>query len=173
MTAEEFGPAMRRLDLLEQMFVCVLYENPRSATRAARDAGFVSDTPGALRVRAHRLMRDPRIAAALVEESKRRNVFLLPKTHKALSDLLDNSQATNHFNAIKLIRDDAGVTRSLERTLNVNVRDLSQEDKVKALLEFAKTHGGTVLGVPIEAFTGETTDAVYEEVAPKLTQEDW
>lgn len=170
-TQDDFGPEMRKLDMQEQMFVCALYENPRSATQAARNAGIFSKSAEGLRQQAHRLMRDPRIAAAMVEESKRRNVFLLPKTHKALNDLLDNPQATSHFGAVKLIRDDAGVTRALERTLNVNLK-VDRDTQIRELKEFAAAHGGTVLGVPIEHITGETTDAEFEEVARPITLED-
>ena len=156
---------MRKLTIQEQMFVCCFFENPKSATKAADRAGYTSETNQGLRKRAERLMADPRIQEAIREESRNRNVFLLPKAHEAVSNLLDNPQATGHVAAIKMVRDDAGVTRAVERVLNVNVQ-VSREDKLRELKEFAAAHGGTVLGVPIEHITGETTDAEFEEIPP-------
>ena len=159
-TAEHFGPAMRKLTVQEQMFVCCFFETPNSMTKAAAAAGYESKSEVGLRMMASRLMDRPQIAEAVKEESKRRNVFLLPKAHSALSNLLDNPQATGHFSAIKLVRDDAGVTRAIERVLNVNVT-VSHEDKMRELKEFAAAHGGTVLGVPIEDLI---TDAEYQQI---------
>ena len=159
-TADKFGPAMSKLTVQEQMFVCCFFENPSSMTKAAAAAGYESKSYEGLRQMASRLMDKPQIAEAVKEESKRRNVFLLPKAHAALDRMLDNPQATGHFNAIKLVRDDAGVTRAVERILNLNVT-VSHEDKMRELKEFAAAHGGTVLGVPIEDLT---TEAEYEQI---------
>jgi hypothetical protein len=174
-TDEGFGPAMQKLIISEQMFVCNLFSSPKSITHAAALSGYTAATRNpqpatrnALRVRAHRLLRDPRVAEAVREESRRRTVFLLPKAQRALADLLDHPEHADHFKAIKMARDDGGVSRVVERVLNVNVQ-ISQEDKLRQLKEFAAAHGGTVLGVSIEQITGETTgtiiDAEVEEVA--------
>ena len=110
-TDEGFGPAMQKLIISEQMFVCNLFSSPKSITKAAALSGYTAVTRNALRVRAHRLLRDPRVAEAVREESKRRTVFLLPKAQRALADLLDHPEHADHFKAIKMVRDDGGVSR--------------------------------------------------------------
>jgi len=171
LTDEDFGPEMRRLIPSEQMFVCNLFSSPKSITKAIELAGYTSPNRNALRQKAHMLLRTSRIVEAVKEESKRRTVFLLPKAQQALANLLDNPQATDHFKAIKAVRDDGGVTRAVERVLNVNVQ-ITQEEKLERLKAFAAAHGGTVLGVPIGEIIGETTDAEFEEIPRQPSLED-
>ena len=140
-TGDDFGPAMRKLTAQEQLFVCVLFSSPKSITQAARDAGYTSETPLGLRLKAHRLLRKPEVADAVREESKRRTTFLAPKAQMALANLLDHSEHADHFKAIKMVRDDAGVSQAVAKVLNVNVT-VTQQEKIEAIKRFALAHPG-------------------------------
>jgi hypothetical protein len=166
-TGDEFGPAMRKLVPQEQIFVCNLFANPKSVTKALSLAGYTSPNNNALRQKAHQLLHTARVAEAVREESRRRTVFLLPKAQTALNNLLDNPQSTDHFKAIKMVRDDGGVSMAVERVLNVKHEIVTSEEKLNALKEFAAKHGGTVLGVPIEDIVEPpTTDAEFIDITP-------
>lgn len=165
----EFGPAMQKLAIVEQMFVCNLFTSPKSITKAAEQAGVKAATRNALRVQAHKMLHTPRISEAVIEESKRRTVFLLPKAQRALENVLDNSAHADHFKAIKMVRDDGGASKVIERVLNVKV-EVSQTEKIKTIIEFAKSHGQDpklLLG-----FDPATIDAEFEEVDPTAAAED-
>ncbi len=154
---------MMRLDAQEQLFVCTLFSSPKSITKAAELAGYTAVTRNALRVMAHRLLHDPAVAAAVQEESKRRTVFLIPKAQKALGDLLDHSEHADHFKAIKMVRDDGGVTRAVERLLKVDVT-VNQADKIEAIRRFAEAHPGTIA---IDKLLGqEPIDAEFIDAEP-------
>lgn len=168
-TSREFGPEMQKLPVIEQMFVCNLFTSPKSITKAAELAGYTAASRGALRVKAHTLLHSGRISAAVVEESKRRTVFLLPKAQRALEDVLDNPAHADHFKAIKTVRDDGGASKVIERVLNVKI-ELSQTEKIKSIIKFAQDHGQDpklLLG-----FDPATIDAEFEEIDPAAAAED-
>ena len=103
---EQFGEAMRALPIQEQIFVSLLFSGLSSLTKAAEQAGYRAVTRAALRVQAHRLLHKPSVGAAMIEESKRRTQFLLPKAQKALDNLLDHPEHADHFKAVKLTREE-------------------------------------------------------------------
>ena len=161
----EFGPEMRKLPYQEQLFVCNLYMGTRTVSSAMRQAGYTAATPNALRVHAHTLLHSERIIAALKEESKRRTATLLPAAQRALGNLLENPNHADHFKAIKMVRDDGGVSAAVERVLNVKVKvEVSDSDKIKAIAAFATSHGidpKTLLGFDPGA---EVIEGEFEEV---------
>jgi hypothetical protein len=66
--ASDLGPAMRGLTELQRRFVLAMFSSPlSSATRWVRMAGFTALNGNVARVTAHRLMHDPKIAAAVQE----------------------------------------------------------------------------------------------------------
>lgn len=163
--ADEFGPAMQALTVKEQMFVCLLFAGLGSVTQAAQDAGYQSINRKALSVLAHRLLHRQDIGQAVIEESKRRTTFLMPKAQRALENLLDNPQHVDHFKAIKMTREESGLSAAVRKIVDVNVNfnDMSQTDKVRHIVAFAAKKGidpKTLLGYdPLV----ETVDAEFEE----------
>ncbi|MGA8611159.1 MAG: hypothetical protein WB760_05490 [Xanthobacteraceae bacterium] len=163
-TSKEFGPMMGRLTVQEQIFVCNLFMGVSGITKAAELAGYQSITRNGLRVMAHRLLRRKDIAEAVKEEAKRRTTFLLPKAQTALEYILDNPQHADHFKAIKMARDDSGVSVAVERVLNLNVKvEVTQAEKVQQIKVMAAT-----LGLDATKLLGytpdEPVDAEFEEV---------
>lgn len=70
-SSDELGPAMLALDERQRKFVFNWLGNVgRDGAKAAREAGYSDEKDGA-KVRAHRLLRSPRIIAALKEEADR------------------------------------------------------------------------------------------------------
>ena len=167
-----FGPEMRKLAVKEQIFVCNLFLGLRSVTKAAELAGYREDPTeprNNLRVRAHRLLHDPRLIPAIREEAQRRTAFLIPRAQQALADILENPQHADHFKAIKTVRDDGGVTKAVEKVLNVQI-SITQEEKIKAIELFAKNHGinpKTLLGFD----PTPTIEADFTEVKPDFDKE--
>lgn len=87
----KMGPAMASLPSDKQRaYIDALFEVPpgRGAmVAAARVAGYQGD-PHALTATANRLMRDPRIQAAIAEETKRRIRALGPASVSAITDII-------------------------------------------------------------------------------------
>ena len=165
-----FGPKMNRLTAREQMFVCNLFmANAKGVTKAADAAGYTAPTRNALTQRAHHLVRRADISEAIREEAKRRTVLLLPRAHTALAAVLDNPQHADHFKAIKMARDDGGVSAAVERVLNLNVKvEVTQAEKVQQIKVMAGALGldaTKLLGyTPDEPVDVNTVDAEFEEV---------
>lgn len=160
-TDSDFGPAMRRLTISEQMFVCNLFTNYKSITKAAELAGYTGASRNALHIQAHRLLRKPEISEAVKEESKRRTTFLLPKAQRALERLIESPEHQDHYKAIKAVRDDGGVSRAVERVLTVNVNNVTDQEKLDKLRAFAVAHG-----YDPEKFMGRTIeDAEFSEIS--------
>jgi hypothetical protein len=161
---EEFGPEMRKLGPQEQMFVCCLFQGLMSCTKAADLAGYTAVTRAALRVQAHRLLHRKDIAAAVIEESKRRTVFLMPRAQRALADLVESPQHPDHFKAVRLVREESGLSPVVRKAIDVNVQfsNMGQDEKMKHIIAFAERKGidpKTLLG-----FDPHIKDAEFEEV---------
>lgn len=140
--ADEFGPEMRKLKVQEQVFVCMLFSGLPSVTKAAEKAGYKAKDRGALRVQAHRLLHRGDIGRAVVEESKRRTQFLMPKAQKALDVLLDHPEHADHFKAVKLVREEVNGPVAVRRIVDMNVKvDMTDNAKIERIREFAKNHG--------------------------------
>lgn len=141
--AEEFGPAMQALTAQEQTFVCLLFCGLPSLTKAAEQAGFRAVNRAALSVQAHRLIHRADIGAAVIEESKRRTTFLMPKAQTALSNLIDNPQHADHFKAIKMVREESGLSAVVRKVMDVNVNfsQMPQEQKIKHIVSYAAKKG--------------------------------
>jgi hypothetical protein len=155
-----FGPAMLRLPVMERIFVCLLFHGAHSATDAARKAGFEAKSYGALRVQAHRMMHDPKVGEAMVEEAKRRKRMMLPQFDRLLSAIATNSQHKDQLSAIKLSYEQAGVTVARESNINVNVT-VSEKEKLASIALWAKE-----LGVdPAKLLGGQVIEGEFTEVA--------
>lgn len=162
-TSDNFGPAMQRLGPQEQLFVCMLFNSPKSMTKAAEMAGITSDTRNGLRVKAHRLLRRPEVAEAVMEETKRRTIFLMPKAQRALENLVDAPTHPDHFKAIKTVREESGLSAVQRRIMDVNVtHTYTEPEKMERIALFAKEHG-----IPLQKLIGSAApvDAEFEELA--------
>ncbi len=174
MSDEQFGPEMNKLPIEKQIFVCMLFEHSgRSLTKAARAAGITSETYGGLRVKAHRLLREPQIKAALLEESKRRKVYLQPRVDAALARIVDNSQHPDHFKALKLISEQNGLAGVVQKVLDVNVNvTVTDEQKIERIRQFAIARGidpATLLGFD----PGKVEDAEYTDISCTVNKPEW
>jgi len=167
---KQFGPAMSKLSMQEQVFVCLLFEGAANATDAWRKAGFKSQgrSAGAEGRMASYYTSLPRIIAAIKEEDQRRVVLMGTKANTALGAILANPQHADHFKAIKLIRDDAGMTKAVEKVVNVNVR-ISPEEKVEKIRLWAAAKG-----LDVEKLLGYSPEplALDAEFAEVETEED-
>jgi phage terminase small subunit len=140
--SHEFGPLMQKLEVQAQVFVCMLFAGLDSVTKAAEQAGYSAPTRNALRATAHRLLHRADVERAVVEEAKRRTSFLMPKAQAALEHLLDHPEHQDHFKAVKAVREEtfgpAAVRKIVDMSVNITVSD---NDKIKAIREFAVSHG--------------------------------
>lgn len=173
LTSDSFGPAMNKLPVIEQMFVCNLFTSPKSMTKAAELSGYTAPTRNALRQKAHYLLRKPAIQEAIREESKRRTVLLLPAAQVALANLLAHPEHSDHWKAIKTIRDDGGASKIMEKVLNVNV-NVSQQEKIAAIVRFCKVRGidpSQMLGFDPEGGKKQPIEVEVEDAGTDLDQE--
>ena len=135
----QFGPAMSKLTAQEQLFVLCFFENGGNQSAALESAGYEFKNRNTKARLANYYIHTDRINAAIAEESKRRTAMLAPKVQKALENIIDNPQHQDHFKALKMARDDAGISRAVERVLNVKV-EVSDADKIEAIRLFAIAH---------------------------------
>ena len=167
---------MGKLTAQEQVFVCLLFENLGSITRAAERAGFKHATRAGLRMLAHRLLHKPSVADAVVEESRRRTVFLAPKAQEALRTLLDSPTHPDHMKAIKLVRDDSKVSVAVDKVIQHKVDiTISSTEKLEAIKRFAVSHGMDVqklLGFDPEPPLPIVVDAEFEPATMTAEEED-
>src|SRR5579863_2737096 len=96
----------------------------------------------------------------------------MPKAQKALENLLDNPQQADHFKAIKMVREESGLSPVVRKAIDVNVQfsNMGQDEKMKHIIAFAERKGidpKTLLG-----FDPHIEDAEFEEVTldPELAE---
>lgn len=130
---------MSKLGPQEQLFVLCFFETGGNQSKALEMAGYEFKNRNTKDRLANYYIHKPHVQAAILEESKRRTVMLAPKVQAAVEALVDNPQHQDHFKALKMVRDDAGISRAVERVLNVRV-ELSDADKIEAIKQFAVAH---------------------------------
>jgi phage terminase small subunit len=95
--SEEHGPAMRGLTERQRNFVMAALADPEgNPTDWARLSGYTDNGKTGIRVLAHRLMRDPRIEAAIVEIA--RSHFTTGGAALAANNLLRIARNEKHPN---------------------------------------------------------------------------
>lgn len=110
---DTLGPAMKALNLRQRAFVdFVVTEGCTRGdfTKAAKAAGYGSDSYGALRVTAYRLSHDEKIIAAIREECERRYQGELPMSLKTISQIAANPEHKDALKAAQLIASFSGVS---------------------------------------------------------------
>lgn len=165
--ATQFGPLMSKLTSQEQLFVLLFFENGGNQTQALVDAGWDCKNRNSARNAAHYHIHRKEIMEAIKEESQRRTMLMAPKVQAALENIVDHPEHPDHFKALKMMRDDAGISRAVERVLNVKV-EVSNAEKIEEIKRFALSHNmdpKTLLGFdPDGATTKEPVEAEFSEV---------
>jgi hypothetical protein len=131
---------MKKLDAREQLFVLCFFENGGNQTEALASAGWEAKNRNTLYRLANYHIHRKEVMDAIREESQRRTVMLSAKVQRAIENIVENPQHQDHFKALKLLRDDAGVSRAVERVLSVRV-EVSDNEKIEAIKQFALAHG--------------------------------
>ena len=162
----ELGPVMGQLSPQRRLFVRAVLNLGRNgienACEAAREAGY-ADTGQGLRVRAHRLMHDRNIQAAMLEESRKavNAAAAVVATPVCVSIAMDESfPARDRLRACEMLFNRGGMPAQTEHKVTVEHRD---ERKFE---EMAKVLAGE-FNIPMQKLIGlnNAIDAEFTEVA--------
>lgn len=139
---EEQGSEMRALPNDRwRLFVlsCMSQGVKVDHTLAAKEAGFTGNA-GTLRVQAHRLAHDPRVQAALLEESRKKLQTYTGPAVALLGKMIGDEtiEPKDRIKAATAILDRGGL--GIVQTINVN-RSLSREEKLLKVVELARMLG--------------------------------
>ena len=141
----EMGEGMAALPSDRWRSFCLHYllEAPHygAATRAARAAGFGTPTsrPVVMARYAHRLMQDPRIQRALMEESKKLLRAHAPEAVNALLAIVRDVRHKDHVRGVQLLLDRTDSVE-LHSTVHHQV-EINHTDEALRELAFLKKHG--------------------------------
>lgn len=160
------GPAMRAITDLQRRFVLAMFSAPTAnASSWARSAGFSAASPGALRVTAHRLMHDPKIAAA-VQEFAAQNLSVVGPA-LSLGVMMKIARSKGHkdqFKAAAALANRAGFHEKTEH--HVVVDHLGGESAVDRIRRAAALLGvdpvellGANAAEPMKLIEGKVIDA--------------
>lgn len=145
---EEFGPAMLALDERRQRFVLNWLANGgKDGAEAARSAGY-SDHLEAAKVQACRLLRQPKVIAALREEAERDLGLMRVMAQLQLKALLRSEDANAAQKAVDSVLDRTGLGRTT--TQDVRVEHVDKRSTAE-LLEAIRG----LLPAPVKAIEGE------------------
>jgi phage terminase small subunit len=171
---DELGPCMMALRTDQQReFVRQLFIVPAGhgcLTAAARAAGYGKSRDGGkskehgVRQTASKLAQDPRIAAAIAEESKRQLRGAAPEATRALINLIRDPTHKDHARAIAMVLDRID---PIETTHHVEVRRSPQEIVVatEAVLAKIAAYAAQAGLDPIQQVEfAKTIDGTAEEV---------
>lgn len=158
----QFGPAMEALNERQRMFVLIWNEGGhKNAVDAVREAGYDANT-GADRVQATRLLQNPKIKAAIVEDIQGRMCGDLAEMYELMRQLAKES-GPHQFHAIKYIAAQAGLIERMRTEIDVTVTTQTFEQKVERLRQLAVNAGDDPTAVLAEV--GVTIDADFEIVS--------
>ena len=139
---DKMGPAMEALTPMQRAFVEALFVlGTGKYTAAARMAGHTG-TEGSLRVWAHRAAHNPKVVAAIREESDRRCVTLLPVAHKALENIVRDGESKDHFAAVKHVQALAGVSPTQKTEVVVKHDTESLRAEIAAAIDHLRAVAG-------------------------------
>ncbi len=155
MSDPEFGPSMRALPSdLQRAFVEHYVLNGQSdATRAAEAAGYSTTNRKGLNVTAHRLTRDPRIAAAIQEECLKHCVSILPQALRAMAEIINDPAHRDRGMMARHLAAMAGLSPTAKH--EVQTKEDPEALKVKAALLARQ------FGIPVSRLLG------YHELSPE------
>jgi len=158
------GAAMSKLSIQEQTFVCLLFSCKTAIEAYEKAFGTAPADRKSLASKCSYLSHTRRITDAIREEDAARMVLLGTKAQQALEAIVENPQHQDHFKAVKLSRDDAGMTRPVQKEISVKV-EITQAEKVQRIRQWAQAKGLDI--VKLLGFDpGEVTDAEFTELPP-------
>ena len=162
----EYGPKMSALTEKQRRFVEVLLEQPGISRHKAAELAGYQNSPGGMRVYAHRLMHDDRVIAALHEQAGRRMRSNSLVAANVLVDLMESPDTKDEvrLKAAGMLLDRVGFGAQQNININQTVRDESG----KAILQRIEQLAGK-LGVPVAGLLGAkpaapVVDAEFSEV---------
>jgi len=180
MPTANYGPAMRACNSRQRKFVLsLLMSGDDNYTRAARYAGYSNTNANVMSVTAHRLSHDPKIQAAIQEESKRRLHAGLVLASSRLVEHIKNPDGKISLKAIEMVMNRAGIHAQSEHKVTVE-HQMNEGEQIKSIIMMAEAMGidpSVMLGsagykVPqLEAPRQEPMPVIegeYEEVAANL-----
>jgi phage terminase small subunit len=162
---DNFGPYMQAISPKHRAFVLAYCTNGCDGTNAARDAGY-ADTGGhanaGIRVLAHRLLKNPRILAAIREVTIAMTQANLPVYQQTLEKVAANPQSKDQVKALLALMDRGGmnVVSQSEHNINITVNKSQQVEEIKQMAE--------QLGLDPKLLLGTVTDAEYEDIPDGL-----
>lgn len=169
-----FGTAMRKLpnETMRKYVLIRVMQGTSNFMKAAELAGYSAVSEGSLRVQGHRLEQDPRIQAAIHEESLRQARHnlgsMLVRASERVSDVLEDTQAKNSdtLKAASLIMDRMGLHAISESKSTVEHIGDSPEviEKVRRLAASLGINAEKLLGARLA--NKPAVDAEYEIVPP-------
>lgn len=176
----DFGPKLTALTEQQRLFVIHYVETGGdNATESARAAGYAEGEGAGIRVQAHRLLRMPRVIAAIREESERCLSLDLPEARLALTELLKNKQHKDHFAAVKLLLGTQGIS-SINKTEHVHSIDtVGLAEQIKMLEAQLpadmrrRLTGPTIIDVTPGPDEPDAYVDADEEAARREAVEDW
>ena len=156
---DELGPAMRACTPMQRRFVlAIIQQRYKNGTQAARLAGYSTESEGGTRVKAHELIRHPKIIAAIHEEAGRKLLGLSMPAVLMLEHELNHGSEKARAHAIDNILDRTGFPRRMEKDVRVeDTRPHRAHEQLLALVyEKLKGHSIEVkefkeLPAPVEA----------------------
>lgn len=174
----DFGPAMRKLSTeLQRKYVLIrVMQGKSNFAKAAELAGYSAVSEGSLRVTAHRLEHDPKIQAAIHEESLRQARHnlgsALVRASERVIDVMENPQnkAADTLKAASIIMDRMGLHQVTEHRSTVEHIGDSPEtiERVRRLAATLGLDPEKLLGSRLNKQKPVITDAEFVEVLDPL-----
>jgi len=161
-----YGPAMQALTVMQRDFVIAYCEHPTySATQVARIAGYSDHLEGA-KVRAHELMHNEKVLAAINEMTSKRMRGLQINAISAIADIINNPLHKDHLKATIAILDRTGHHALSEHKVTVDdKRPETHAEVIAAIKRVAKEVGFTDEQVLMLAGSDTKDNAIDAEFA--------
>lgn len=161
--APQWGPAMRALSEQQRQFVLAMLSEPfKPAVHWARVAGY-SDTAGGAKVRAHHLIYNPKVEAAVAEVSRSTMNLVGPVlATQGLIRIARNPKHKRHHWALEKLANRVGFHETTEHKVTV-AHSMDPAETVKRIQAAAAALGvdpATLLGAnaPMKLIEGEVVD---------------
>lgn len=135
---------MMALDERRRRFVEAYFEL-HEGTAAAQAAGYADNGKTGIRVRAHRLLHDEKVLAAMREEARGRYVGLLPKAMQAQQEILLDRGHKDRFKASQHIAAAAGIATVVEHR---HEHVLSVSEQFAELIRLGKKPEEVLMNLP-------------------------
>lgn len=171
----EYGPAMQRLNPKQRSFVLAYLEHPLwSQSQIAEHAGYTpnKEQPAQLRVRAHLLMHNEGVIAAINEESSKRMRGAAAIAVSAVVKIAMDQTHKDHLKAALALMDRTGHHALSEHKVTVDdKRPQTKAELIAAVRGVAAELGITDPSV-VKQLTGEdVVEAEFTEVESVKPQE--